>query len=136
MAQVTHIDHIAIVVDKIDSAMEFWRDSLGLELSHVQEVPEQASTVAFFSVGKSDLELVQPTTDGSGVARFLQKHGPGMHHICFAVDDLAATLLRLKSRGVRLINDTPQLLASGKKIAFIHPESAHGVLVELYEQAG
>jgi methylmalonyl-CoA/ethylmalonyl-CoA epimerase len=133
MPKITHIDHIAIVVDDIDSALEFWRDILGLELDHVEEVLEQDSIVAFLAVGISEVELVKPTTDGSGVARYLGKHGPGMHHICFAVDDIAATLVRLKSKGVRLINETPQLLEGGKKVAFIHPESTHGVLVELYE---
>jgi len=77
--------------------------------------------------------LVKPTTDDSGVARYLQKRGPGMHHICFEVDDLDAALVRMKEKGVRLINETPTLGAGGKRIAFIHPESTNGVLVELYE---
>lgn len=133
MPGIKNIDHIAIVVDDIDSALEFWQDILGLELDHVEEVPELELIVAFLPIGLSEVELVKPTTDGSGIARYLEKRGPGMHHICFAVDDIAATLVRLKAKGVRLINETPLLREGGKKVAFIHPGSTHGVLVELYE---
>ena len=84
-------------------------------------------------VGGSEVELVEPVTDDSGVARFLQKRGPGLHHICFEVDDLETLLLQLKEKGVRLINETPLTGVGGKKMAFIHPESADGVLVELYQ---
>jgi methylmalonyl-CoA/ethylmalonyl-CoA epimerase len=90
--------------------------------------------VAFLPTGESEVELVQPTTDDSGVARFLQKRGPGMHHICFEVEGLQAILDDLKSKGVRLINETPTTGAGGNRIAFIHPESTQGVLVELYEK--
>jgi methylmalonyl-CoA/ethylmalonyl-CoA epimerase len=106
---------------------------LGLELEHVEDVPEQKSMVAFLPVGESEIELVRPTTDDSGVARYLQKRGPGMHHICFEVDDIEAILAQLKGKGVRLINETPIAGSDGKKLAFIHPESTHGVLVELYQ---
>lgn len=133
MTRIKKIDHIALVVDDIEDALEFWHDVLGLELSHVEDVPEQASVVAFLPTSDSEVELVKPTTDDSGVARFLQKRGPGIHHICFEVYDIEETLSHLKERGVRLINDTPQIGTGGKKIAFIHPESTHGVLVELYE---
>lgn len=133
MPKIKRIDHIAIVVADIDAALGFWRDALGLELDHIEEVPEQKSIVAFLPTGGSEVELVKPTTDDSGVARFLQKRGPGMHHICLEVDDIEATLAELKGKGVRLINETPITSADGKKLAFIHPESTHGVLVELYE---
>jgi len=133
MPKIKRIDHIAIVVEDIDAALDFWRDTLGLELDHVEEVPEQKSIVAFLPSGGSEVELVKPTTDDSGVARYLQKRGPGMHHICFEVDDIEAVLARLKEKGVRLINETPLTGSRGQKIAFVHPESTHGVLVELYE---
>jgi methylmalonyl-CoA/ethylmalonyl-CoA epimerase len=133
MSTIKKVDHIAIIVEDIDEALIFWRDALGLELHHVEAVPDQESVVAFLPVGEGDIELVKPTTEDSGVARYLEKRGPGIHHICFEVDDIQATLARLKSRDVRLINETPLIGAGGKKIAFIHPESTHGVLVELYE---
>jgi methylmalonyl-CoA/ethylmalonyl-CoA epimerase len=133
MPAIKRVDHIAIVVEDIDEALRFWRDALGLELLHMEEVPEQESAVAFLPVGESEIELVKPTSEKSGVARYLQKRGPGMHHICFEVDDIQATLDRLKQKRVRLINEEAMTGSGGKKIAFIHPESTHGVLVELYE---
>ena len=133
MATIKQIDHIAIIVDDIDQALTFWRDALGLELSHVEDVPDQNSVVAFLPSGDSEIELVKPTQGDSGVARYLQKRGPGMHHICFEVDDIEATLERLKAHNIQLINEEPTIGTGGKKIAFIHPKSTHGVLVELYE---
>ncbi len=133
MKGIKRIDHIAIVVEDIELALEFWRDTLGLELSHVEDVPDQKSIVAFLPTRDSEVELVKPTDELSGVARYLKKRGPGVHHICFEVDDIVETLTRLREKGVRLINDEPTIGTGGKKIAFIHPESTHGVLVELYE---
>jgi methylmalonyl-CoA/ethylmalonyl-CoA epimerase len=130
------IDHIAIVVPNIDQALAFWRDALGLELTHVEDVTEQESLVAFLPSGDSEVELVEPTTNTSGVAKYLNKRGPGMHHICFEVDDIEKTLAQLKEKDVRLINEQPVVGTGGKKIAFIHPKSAQGVLVELYELTG
>lgn len=130
------IDHIAIVVEDIESALDFWRDGLGLELKHVEEVASQESLVAFLPTGEGEIELVEPTTQDSGVARYLNKRGPGIHHICFEVEGLQEKLNHLKANGVRLINEEPTIGAGGKKIAFIHPESTHGVLVELYEAVG
>lgn len=130
---IKRIDHIAIVVENIDSALEFWRDALGLKLSHVEDVPDQQSIVAFLPTDGSEVELVKPTSGDSGVARYLQKRGPGIHHICFEVDNIETVLDTLKNKNIRLINDTPMLGTAGKKIAFIHPDSTHGVLVELYE---
>lgn len=130
---IKRIDHIAIVVEDIDKALGFWRDALGLELTHVEDVPDQQSAVAFLPTGESEVELVKPTTATSGVARYLAKRGPGIHHICFEVEDITQTLAALKSKGIRLINETPVIGTGGKRIAFIHPESTHGVLVELYE---
>ncbi len=132
MPKIKRIDHIAIVVEDIDSALGFWREALGLELDHVEDIPEQKSIVAFLPAGGSEVELVKPTTDDSGVARYLQKRGPGIHHICFEVDDIEAILAQLKGKGVRLINETP-LELPGRKMAFVHPRSTGGVLVELYQ---
>ena len=130
---IKRIDHIAIVVDDIEQALNFWQESLGLDMTYMQEVPEQESIVAFLPSGQSEVELVKPTTDTSGVAKYLAKRGPGMHHICFEVDNIEATLAQLKAKGIRLINPTPTIGTGGKKIAFIHPGSTSGVLVELYQ---
>lgn len=135
MPQIKRIDHIAIVVEDIEASLQFWRDALGLDVDQVQTVSDQKSIVAFLPVGEGEVELVKPTSDDSGIARYLQKRGPGMHHICFEVDDIEATLAQLKEKGVRLINETPLSGSAGKKLAFIHPESANGVLVELYQLA-
>jgi methylmalonyl-CoA/ethylmalonyl-CoA epimerase len=133
MTYARRINHLAVVVDDIEAALAFWRDALGIEVERVQEVPEQQATVAFLPLGDSEIELVRPTTQDSGIARFLRKRGPGMHHICMEVEDLDNLLERLKGMGVRLINPEPVAGAGGKRIAFIHPESAFGVLVELAE---
>lgn len=133
MSPVKRIDHVAIVVEDIEEALRFWSEALGLQVTHVEDVPDQEAIVAFLPTGEGEVELVKPTTDDSGIARFLRKRGPGMHHICFEVDHLESYLERLQAMGVRLINTEPVIGTGGKKIAFIHPESTHGVLVELYE---
>lgn len=133
MTSVKRINHIAIVVEEIDDALHFWRDALGLKVSHIVEVPDQDSVVAFLPIGNMEIELVKSTSEESGVARYLKKRGPGFHHICFEVDDIEASLESLKASGVRLINNEPIIGTSGKRVAFVHPESTHGVLVELYE---
>ena len=126
------INHVAIVVQDIDAALNFREQIFGLKLDHVEDVPSQNSKVAFLPLGESEIELVQPTTSDSGLANFLEKRGEGMHHICIEVEDIDATLAELKSKGVRLINDVPEELP-GRKMAFIHPKAANGVLVELYQ---
>ena len=126
------INHVAIVVQDIDAALSFWEQTFGLKLDHVEDVPSQKSKVAFLPLGESEIELVQPTTSDSGLANFLEKRGEGMHHICIEVSDIDATLAELKSKGVRLINEIPEELP-GRKMAFIHPKAANGVLVELYQ---
>jgi methylmalonyl-CoA/ethylmalonyl-CoA epimerase len=133
MSTIQRIDHVAIVVDDIDSALAFWRDGLGLDVMHVEDVPSQESIVAFLPTGNSEVELVKPTSPESSVGKFLSKRGPGIHHVCFEVDELSQFLKRLQSLGVRLINTEPVVGTGGKLIAFIHPESAQGVLVELYQ---
>ena len=128
------INHVAIIVPDLDSSLAFWRDALGLKVEHVEEVKSQESIVAFLPTGDSEIELVKPTTETSGAAKFLAKRGAGMHHIALEVDNLDEMLVDLKAKGIRLINETPIIAAGGYRAAFIHPESASGVLVELYEK--
>ncbi len=132
MAKIKKINHVAIVVPDIDGALTFWRDALGIELHHIEDVPSQKAMVAFLPTGDSEVELVKPTADDTGAAKFLAERGAGMHHLCFEVDDLEEMLADLKAKGIRLINETPVVLP-GRKMAFVHPKSASGVLVELYE---
>lgn len=132
MEKVTKINHVAIVVADIEAALSFWRDALGLELSHIEDVPSQKSQVAFLPLGDSEVELVKPTSDDSGAGKFLAERGGGMHHLCFEVNDIDAMLAQLKAKGVRLINEAP-LQLEGRNLAFIHPKSAGGVLVEIYQ---
>lgn len=133
MPRVKQINHVAVVVDDMDKALTFWRDALGMDLHELRDVPAEQSQVAFLPLDGSEVELVQPTTDDSGIAKYLAKRGPGMHHICLEVDDIEGMMSQLKSKGVRLINEEPRSAADGKKYAFIHPESTSGVLVELYQ---
>lgn len=133
MPKVKRIHHVAVVVDDMEKSLSFWRDALGLNPSEVRDVPEQKSQVAFLPAGESEVELVKPTSDDSGIARYLTKRGPGLHHICVEVDDIQAMLVQLKAGGARLINETPVTAADGRQYAFVHPESTSGVLVELYQ---
>lgn len=133
MPQIKRINHVAMVVADMDQTLSFWRDALGLDLHALREVPAEQSQVAFLPLPGSEVELVKPTTDDSGIAKYLAKRGPGMHHICLEVDDIEGMLAQLKARGVRLINESPRASGDGKKYAFIHPESTGGVLVELYQ---
>lgn len=133
MPTIKKINHVAIVVEDMDDALSFWRDSLGLDLHEIRDVPAEKSRVAFIPVGDGEIELVFPTTDDSGIAKYLAKRGQGMHHICLEVDDIEGMLAQLKAKNVRLINEQPRITSDGKKYAFIHPESARGVLVELYQ---
>ncbi|HEU0295402.1 MAG TPA: methylmalonyl-CoA epimerase [Anaerolineales bacterium] len=133
MPKVKQINHVAVVVDDMEKALSFWRDALGMELHELRDVPAEKSQVAFLPLPGSEVELVRPMTDDSGIAKYLARRGPGMHHICLEVDDIDAMMTQLKSRNVRLINEEPRMAADGKKYAFIHPESTAGVLVELYQ---
>jgi len=133
MPTVKRIDHLAVIVDDIEGTLSFWQDALGMKLSRMKEVPAEKSRVAFLPVGSSEIELVEPTTKDSSLARYLEKRGPGMHHLCLEVDDIEGMLALLKEKGIQLINKTPVLGTGGKRYAFIHPKSANGVLVELYE---
>lgn len=132
MAAIKKINHVAIVVRDIEESLKFWEDQLGLKLDHIEAVPTQHSRVAFIPVGDSEVELVQPTSTDSGLAAYLEKRGEGMHHLCFEVDDIDAKLAELKEKGVRLINETAEVLP-GRKMAFLHPKAGNGVLIELYQ---
>jgi methylmalonyl-CoA/ethylmalonyl-CoA epimerase len=128
------IDHIGIAVVSIDDAIGVYR-ALGLEEEHREEVPAQKVVTAFLPAGEGRIELLEPTSEDSPVAKFLKKRGPGIHHICFAVRDIDGTVADLARRGFRLINSQPALGADGKRIVFLHPDSGHGVLIELSEDA-
>jgi methylmalonyl-CoA epimerase len=129
------IHHVAVVVHSIDAAVRLYRDLLGLELETVMDIPTDRVRIAFLPVGEARVELVEPTDDTTGVARFLASKGEGFHHVCFEVDNLAEALLRLEIDGVELIDTSPRRGAEGP-VAFLHPRSCHGVLVELIEARG
>lgn len=132
MAKVTKINHIAVVVKSIEESKKFWEENLGIKLDHVEVVPSQKSKVAFFPVGDSEVELVEPTDPESGLAKYLEKRGEGMHHLCLQVDNIDEKLAELKAQGVQLINQEAEVLP-GRKMAFIHPKAGNGVMIELYE---
>jgi methylmalonyl-CoA/ethylmalonyl-CoA epimerase len=127
------IDHLGIATREIAEALTFWRDSLGLELGEVEEVEEQKVRVAMLPLGESRVELLEPTGPDSPIAKFLEKRGPGLHHIAIRVEDILQSLDRLKSQGARLIDESPRLGAGGSLVAFVHPSSANGVLLELVQ---
>jgi methylmalonyl-CoA/ethylmalonyl-CoA epimerase len=127
------LEHIGIATRALDDALHFWRDALGLELTHTEVVEEQKVRVAMLPVGEPRIELLEPTSSDSPVAKFLEKRGAGIHHIAVRVDDIRATLLRLKESGARLIDESPRKGAGGCLVAFVHPSSANGVLLELVE---
>jgi len=130
--EIKKINHVAVAVEDITKASKFWESVLGLKLDHVEEVENQHAKVAFFPCGESEVELVEPTDPESGTARFIQTRGPGIHHLCLEVDDIEKALEELKAKEVRLINETAVVL-EGRKMAFIHPKSSGGVLIELYQ---
>ena len=133
MPQIKAINHVAVVVEDMEKSLAFWRDALGIELHELRDVPAEKSRVAFLPLAGAEVELVMPTTDDSGIAKYLAKRGQGMHHLCLEVDDINSMMTQLKSKNIRLINEEPRTAADGKKYAFIHPESTGGVLVELYQ---
>jgi methylmalonyl-CoA/ethylmalonyl-CoA epimerase len=125
------LDHVGIAVADIDAALAFYRDALGLEIEPAEEVATQRVRAHFIPAGEGALELLEATAADSPIAGFLTKRGPGLHHITLRVDDIHSALDQLRARGVRLIDHTPRPGAHGSLVAFIHPASAHGVLVEL-----
>ena len=125
------LDHVGIAVGDLDAALDFYRGVLGLELEPPEDVASQRVRAHFIPVGESRLELLEATADDSPIAKFVAKRGPGLHHVCLRVDDIVAALAELKARGVRLIDETPRPGAHHSLVAFLHPSSTHGVLVEL-----
>jgi methylmalonyl-CoA/ethylmalonyl-CoA epimerase len=130
---IKRIDHIAVVVNNLETALEVYRDALGMSLSGIKTIPEQDVKIGFLPSGDTEIELLEPINPNSGIAQYLAKRGEGMHHICLEVDDIESTLADLKAKGAQLIDETPKRGAYGK-VAFIHPKGAHGVLIELLER--
>ena len=127
------IEHIGVATRSLDDSLKFWRDALGLELTHTEIVEEQGVRVAMLPVGEPRIELLEPTREDSPVAKFMDKRGAGIHHIAVRVDDIRAKLSELKEKGARLIDETPRVGAGGCLVAFVHPATAGGVLLELVE---
>ncbi len=135
MNQPGRIHHIAVIVPSIENSLGLYRDQLGMPLETIMDIPTDRVRIAFLGVGESKVELVEPTDDSTGVARFLASKGPGFHHVCYEVADLTEELTRLAIDGVELIDSAPRRGAEGP-VAFLHPRSCGGVLVELIEAPG
>ena len=132
--KIKKIDHIGIVVNDLEEVVSLYSDVLGLHLERVGEVPEQGVRIAFLPVGESEVEILEPLDRSCGsIAACLEKRGECMHHLCFEVEDIEAALQELDERGVRLVDREPKIGDHGQKMAFLHPKSTHGVLIELYE---
>ncbi len=129
------INHIGIAVEKIDDYIAFYRDTLGLTVEGTETVEEQKVKVAFLAIGDTRIELLEPTSPESPIAKFIEKKGAGVHHLAFEVDNITAELAKLKEKGVKLIDETPRCGAHHTQIAFIHPKESKGVLVELTQSA-
>ncbi len=132
--KVLKIDHIGIAVNSIETGKRFWKDILGLDFEGSETVEEQKVTTAFFPVGDSEVELLESIDPDGPIARYLEKKGEGIQHVAFCVDNVEASLKELKEKGIRLIDEKPRKGAGGAKIAFLHPKSTNGVLVELCER--
>ena len=127
------LDHIGIATRGIEESLKIWRDALGLELEATEEVAEQGVRVAMLAIGESHIELLEPLSGDSPVGKFLDKRGPGIHHIAIRVKNIHEALLELKEKGTRLIDETPRVGAGGCLVAFVHPASVNGVLLELVQ---
>ncbi len=127
------INHLGIATKGIDEALQFWGDALGLENVHTEIVKDQKVRVAMLPIGEARIELLEPTSDDSPISKFLEKRGGGIHHIAVEVDDIEASLAKLKSQGMRLIDETPRIGAEGCLVAFVHPAASGGVLLELVQ---
>lgn len=127
------IDHIGIATRNLGEGLAIWRDALGLEVDSTEEITEQGVRVAMLAVGDTHVELLEALSPDSAVGKFVAKRGPGIHHIAVQVDNIAASLADLKSKGARLIDETPRVGAGGCLVAFVHPASANGVLLELVQ---
>jgi methylmalonyl-CoA epimerase len=128
-----YIHHIAIAVHDLDAALAFYRDGLGLEVTERREEPDEGVEIAFLPAGEGEIELIRPLDEEGGVARFLEKRGEGLHHICVAVDDVEVAMEQLRATGAQLLSEEPRVNIHGTRYVFVHPKSAHGVLLELYE---
>jgi len=126
------LNHVGIVTPDLDNALSFWRDALGLPVLRTEHNDEEAVDIVFLQAGEGSVELVAPTTTDSGIAKYLDKRGAGMHHTCVEVDDIESAMAQLREAGIDLINDAPRARHDGTLYAFVHPRSTGGVLVELY----
>ena len=133
MTDLKRLGHVAVLVPDLAQALDFWQEKLGLVLEQVETISSMEVKIAFLPLGESEIELVQPTTEDSGLAKYLDKRGPGLHHICIEVEDIQKKLDELSEQGVRLIDEAPVMMDDGRQLAFIHPKSTGGVLLELYE---
>ena len=133
MQPVQALNHIGIAVESIEQQRPFYEQTLGAQFEQIEEVPDQRVRVGFFRVQNVRLELLEPTDAESPIAKFLEKRGPGLHHLAFTVADLPARIAELKAEGIRMIDDVPRIGAHRMQIAFLHPKSSHGVLTELCE---
>ena len=127
------INHLGIATKGIEEALKFWGDALGLENVHTEVVKDQKVRVAMLPLGESRIELLEPTSDDSPISKFLDKRGGGIHHIAVEVEDIEASLAKLKQQGLRLIDESPRIGAGGCLVAFVHPSAANGVLLELVQ---
>jgi methylmalonyl-CoA/ethylmalonyl-CoA epimerase len=127
---ITKIDHLGIAVRSLDASIAYYEKALGIRCEHREEVPSQKVRTAFFSVGEVHLELLEPTSPDSPVAKFLEKNGEGVHHVAFGTSDIGAQLTQAAQAGVKLIHESPFEGAAGKMVAFLHPKSTYGVLTE------
>jgi lactoylglutathione lyase/methylmalonyl-CoA/ethylmalonyl-CoA epimerase len=128
------IDHIGIAVNNLEESLKFYEDALGLKVDNIEEVPEQKVKVGFLNIGGVHLELLESTSEEGPVAKFIEKRGEGIHHIAILVDNIENSIGAMKEKQVKLIDETPRKGAGGSKMAFVHPKSTHGILLELYEK--
>ncbi|NMC57875.1 MAG: methylmalonyl-CoA epimerase [Candidatus Methanofastidiosa archaeon] len=128
------IDHVGIAVTNLEESLSFYESALGLKLENIEEVSEQKVKVGFLDIGGVHFELLEPTSPESTVAKFIEKRGEGIHHIAVLVDNLEDTIKQMKDKEIKLIDETPRKGAGGSKMAFVHPKSTHGILLELYEK--
>ena len=127
------LDHIGLATQQLEDGLAIWRDALGLQVDATEEIREQGVRVAMLAIGDTHVELLEPLSEDSPVGKFLSKRGPGIHHVAVAVEDIHASLAEFKSRGARLIDETPRVGARGCLVAFIHPSATNGVLLELVQ---
>jgi len=127
------ISHLGIATKNIDEALKFWQDALGLEQTHAETVEDQKVRVVMLPIGETRIELLEPTSEDSPISKFLEKRGGGIHHIAVEVEDIVAALAQMKANGARLIDETPRIGAENCLVAFVHPQSSGGVLLELIQ---